>query len=195
MSLKIVFMGTPGFSVPTLEALIKNKFNVFKVYTQPPKKSKRGQKINPTPVENFCKENNIDFNNPENLNNNEELNNFKKISPDVVVVVAYGQIIPKTFLPIPKFGFLNLTLSIPDVDIFIDGKLLSSALIKNSEIQSGVHTLVARKNLYHDYSLDFEISSGVLVEFLFFKLVATEQTMKIFDMTCHIHPIFWIKTS
>ena len=51
MSLNIVFMGTPEFSVPTLDALIKNKFNVFKVYTQPPKKSKRGQKVNPSPIE------------------------------------------------------------------------------------------------------------------------------------------------
>ena len=51
MPFKIVFMGTPRFSVPTLDALIKNNFNIIKVYTQPPKKSKRGQKINPTPVE------------------------------------------------------------------------------------------------------------------------------------------------
>ena len=54
-------MGTPEFSVPTLEALIKNKFNILKVYTQPPKKSKRGQKINPSPVENFCIRNNENY--------------------------------------------------------------------------------------------------------------------------------------
>ena len=58
MSLKIVFMGTPEFSVPTLDLLIKNKFNILKVYTQPPKKSKRGQKINPSPIEEFCKKKN-----------------------------------------------------------------------------------------------------------------------------------------
>ena len=50
-------MGTAEFSVPALHILIKNKFNVFKVYTQPPKKSKRGQKINPSPIEEFCKKN------------------------------------------------------------------------------------------------------------------------------------------
>ena len=59
MSLKIVFMGTPEFSVPTLNSLIKNKFNVISVYTQPPKKSKRGQKINPSSVEQFCIKNKI----------------------------------------------------------------------------------------------------------------------------------------
>ena len=60
MSLNIVFMGTSEFSVPTLHALIKNKFNVFKVYTQPPKKSKRGLKVNPSPIEEFCEKNKID---------------------------------------------------------------------------------------------------------------------------------------
>ena len=55
MSLKIVFMGTPEFSVPTLEALIENKFNVVSVYTQPPTKSKRGQKINASPIDKFSK--------------------------------------------------------------------------------------------------------------------------------------------
>ena len=64
MSLKIVFMGTSEFSVPTLEALIKNKFNIIKVYTQPPKKSRRGQKINPSTIEEFSKKNNLNFRNP-----------------------------------------------------------------------------------------------------------------------------------
>ncbi len=58
MSLNIVFMGTPEFSVPTLDLLFKGKFNIVEVYTQPPKKSKRGQKVNPSPVEEFCKKNN-----------------------------------------------------------------------------------------------------------------------------------------
>ena len=112
MPLKIVFMGTPAFSVPALESLIKNKFNILKVYTQPPKKSKRGQKINSSIVENFCIKNKVDFNNPSNLNNNEEFNNFKKLSPDLVVVVAYGQIIPKSFLEIARLGFINIHASL-----------------------------------------------------------------------------------
>ena len=112
MSLNIVFMGTPEFSVPTLHALIKNKFNVFKAYTQPPKKSKRGQKVNPSPIEEFCKKNKISFSNPPNLNSEEELKIFKKLSPDIVVVVAYGQIIPKSFLDIVKFGFINIHASL-----------------------------------------------------------------------------------
>ena len=112
MSHKIVFMGTPQFSVPTLEALSKNELNTLFVYTQPPKKSKRGQKINPSPVEEFCKKNKIDFKNPENLNSDEEFKIFKRLSPDIVVVVAYGQIIPKKFLNIAEFGFINIHASL-----------------------------------------------------------------------------------
>ena len=108
MTLNVVFMGTPKFSVPALEILIKEKFNILKVYTQPPKKSKRGQKINSSPIENFCKKNEINFSNPKNLDNEKEFNTFRKLSPDIVIVVAYGQIIPKKFLTKTKFGFINI---------------------------------------------------------------------------------------
>ena len=112
MSFKIVFMGTPKFSVPTLDALIKNKFNIVGVYTQPPKKSKRGQKINASPIEVFSKKNKINFRNPISLDSKEEFEIFKELSPDLAVVVAYGQIIPKNFLGAAKFGFINIHASL-----------------------------------------------------------------------------------
>jgi len=112
MPLKIVFMGTPKFSIPTLEALINNNFTILTVYTQPPKKSKRGQKINPSPVEDFSKRHKIKIRNSSNLNNDEEFKILKELSPDVIVVVAYGQIIPKNFLNIAKFGFINIHASL-----------------------------------------------------------------------------------
>jgi len=112
MPLKIVFMGTPEFSAPTLEALIKNKFNILSVYTQPPAKSNRGQKINASPIEEFSKKNKLNFRNPINLNSGEEFKIFKELSADLVVVVAYGQVIPKSFLSIAKFGFINIHASL-----------------------------------------------------------------------------------
>ena len=112
MTLNIVFMGTPEFSVPTLDLLIKSKFNIIKVYTQPPKKSKRGQKINSSPIEEYCKKNKLSFRNPKTLDSEEELNSFKELSTDLIVVVAYGQIIPKKFLKIAKFGFINIHASL-----------------------------------------------------------------------------------
>jgi len=112
MPLNIVFMGTPSFSVPALDLLFKKKFNIIKVYTQPPKKSKRGQKVNPSDIEKFCVKNKINFSSPENLNNEQEMKKFKKLNVDLVVVVAYGQIIPKNFLSLAKFGFINIHASL-----------------------------------------------------------------------------------
>jgi len=112
MSLNIIFMGTPEFSLPTLEELIKNNFNILTIYTQPPKRSKRGQKINPSPIEEFSRKKNLNLRSPSSLNNAEELKFFKNLSPDLVVVVAYGQIIPKNFLEIPKLGFINIHASL-----------------------------------------------------------------------------------
>ena len=112
MSLKIVFMGTSEFSIPTLDILKKSKFNILTAYTQPPQKSKRGQKVNPSAIEEYCKKNRINFRNPSSLSSEEEFENFKELFPDVVVVVAYGQIIPKSFLNLTKFGFINIHASL-----------------------------------------------------------------------------------
>ena len=112
MSLKIVFMGTPEFSVPALNILMKNKFNILTTYTQPPKKSQRGQKVNPSPIEVFCKKNKINLRNPQTLKNEEEFKNFKELFPDAVIVVSYGQIIPKNFLSTSRFGFINIHASL-----------------------------------------------------------------------------------
>ena len=112
MSLKIVFMGTPEFSIPTLEALINNKFEILTIYTQPPKKSKRGQKINVSSVQKFSEKNNLSVRNPENLNNNKEYNFIKSLSADIAVVVAYGKIIPKNILKTTKLGFINIHASL-----------------------------------------------------------------------------------
>ena len=105
-------MGTPEFSIPALEKLIKNKFNILTVYSQSPKKSKRGQKINISPIEEFSKKNKLNLRNPSSINNEEELKTFKELSPDLVIVVAYGQIIPKNFLKTAKFGFINIHASL-----------------------------------------------------------------------------------
>ena len=105
-------MGTPEFSVPTLDSLIKNKFNIIKIYTKSPKKSQRGQKINSSPIEQFCRNNKLSFRNPNNLNSEEELKTFRELSPDIVIVVAYGQIIPKIFFSTAKYGFINIHASL-----------------------------------------------------------------------------------
>ena len=93
MPKKIVFMGTPLFSVPILKSLYQNGYSVSAVYTQPPQKSHRGQKINKSPVQGISETLNIDFRCPENLNNNNEEYEFiKNLNADLAFVVDYGQI-------------------------------------------------------------------------------------------------------
>ena len=110
---KIVFMGTPMFAVPILKSLYQNGYPITHVYTQPPQKSQRGQKINKSPVQSIAETLNLEFRTPKILKDNiEEYNFFKKINADLVIVVAYGQIIPKQFLDLSKKGFINIHASI-----------------------------------------------------------------------------------
>ena len=113
MSKKIIFMGTPIFAVPVLKSLCQNGFTIPVVYTQPPQKSHRGQKINKSPIQFISETLNIYFRCPENLNkNNEEYEFIKSLNADLAIVVAYGQIIPKEYLNLTKKGFINIHGSI-----------------------------------------------------------------------------------
>tara|TARA_A100001015_G_scaffold104259_1_gene115711 strand:- start:1800 stop:2732 length:933 start_codon:yes stop_codon:yes gene_type:complete len=113
MSKKIIFMGTPLFAVPILKSLYQNGYQIDAIYTQPPKKSKRGQKINKSPIQNIAESLNIDLRTPENLKNNmEEIQFIKDINADIAIVVAYGKIIPKEYLDLTKKGFINIHGSI-----------------------------------------------------------------------------------
>ena len=113
MSKKIVFMGTSNFAVPILKSLYQNGYPVSVVYTQPPKKSKRGQKLNNSPVNLFSENISLDIRTPQSLKNNKEEELYlTKLQPDIILVVSYGQIIPKNLLNIPKNGFLNVHASL-----------------------------------------------------------------------------------
>ena len=113
MPKKIIFMGTPMFAVPILKSLYQNGFPINLVYTQPPQKSHRGQRINKSPVQGISETLNIEFRTPQNLKNNtEEYEFLKKMDADLAIVVAYGQIIPKEFLSLTKKGFINIHASI-----------------------------------------------------------------------------------
>ncbi len=112
MSQKIIFMGTPKFSVSTLESLVNSEHKILSVYSQPASKANRGQKVIPSSVEIFAKKNSLNIRTPINLDTEEEYNFFKKLKPDIVVVVAYGKIIPKRFLNLAKYGFINIHASL-----------------------------------------------------------------------------------
>jgi len=110
---KIVFMGTPFFAVPILKSLYQNGYLVSTVYTQPPQKSQRGQKINKSPIQGISETLKLEYRTPSSLQNNkEEYNYLKELDADIAIVVAYGQIIPKEYLSLVKKGFINIHASL-----------------------------------------------------------------------------------
>ncbi len=111
MQKKIVFMGTPNFSIKTLEILSQSKYELACVYTQPEKKSSRGQKLKMTPVHIMAQKLGIEVRTPDVLNE-VEFEYLNSLSPYIVIVVAYGKIIPKNFLSIPQKGFINIHASL-----------------------------------------------------------------------------------
>ena len=106
-------MGTPLFAVPILKSLYQNGYSINVVYTQPPQKSQRGQKINKSPIQGISETLSLSFRSPQTLKNNKEEYEFiKDLNADLAIVVAYGQIIPKEFLKLTKKGFINIHGSI-----------------------------------------------------------------------------------
>ena len=106
-------MGTPMFAVPILKSLYQNGYDISAVYTQPPKKSHRGQRINKSAIQGISETLNLNFRSPHTLNKNKSEYEFiKNLNADLAIVVAYGQIIPKEFLGLTRKGFINIHGSI-----------------------------------------------------------------------------------
>ena len=107
--MKIIFMGTPDFAKESLEAVYNAGHEILTVVTNPDKKQGRGMKLKPSPVKEFALEKDLNIMQPEKVRKNEEfINAIKKINPDVICVVAYGKILPKEILEIPRYGCVNV---------------------------------------------------------------------------------------
>lgn len=143
--MRIVFMGTPDFAVPTLETLINSEHQVAGVVTQPDKPRGRGGKVQMTPVKEMAVKYNVPVHQPERVKEEESYAVLKQWNPDVIVVVAFGQILPKRILDLPKFGCINVHASLLP-------KLRGAAPIQwaviDGENSSGVTTM------YMDEGLD-----------------------------------------
>ena len=110
---KILFMGSPIFAVPILKSLYQNGYPVSVVYSQPPKKSSRGMKTQKSPVHLMAETLNIETRTPDVLKGNSIEENFlKKLNADLAIVVAYGKLLPDSFLNLTKKGFINIHASI-----------------------------------------------------------------------------------
>jgi len=110
--LNIVFAGTPALSVPTLQALIDSKHNVTAIYTQPDRPAGRGRHLTASPVKGCAEKNNLPVYQPLSLKKPDVQDKFRKLQPDLLIVMAYGLILPKAILDIPRFGCINVHTSL-----------------------------------------------------------------------------------
>lgn len=112
MSMRIVFMGTPDFAAASLKKLIDEKYDIAAVFTQPDKPRDRGMKLSYSPVKELALENNIPVYQPTKLRDGTATELIKSLRPDILVVVAYGRILPDDMLEIPKYGAINVHASL-----------------------------------------------------------------------------------
>lgn len=108
LSPKIIFMGTPEFSLPSLAGLIEEGYPIVGVVTQPDRPKGRGKALAPTPVKTLAQEKGLPVYQPERVRNAEFLEIFHALAPEMVVLVAFGQILPKEIIESPKFGCINV---------------------------------------------------------------------------------------
>ena len=145
MSDNIIFMGTSKFAVPVLEKISESNLDISVVYTQPPKKSSRGMKVQKTPIQVKSELLGLQIRTPSSLKNNiDEYNFFKKIKPTIVIVISYGQIIPKEFLELSEKGFFNIHASI--LPKFRGAAPIQRAIM-NQDTETGISFMKINENL------------------------------------------------
>lgn len=156
--MKAVFMGTPEFSVGTLDAMCKAGHEVVAVFTQPDKQKGRGKSVLMTPVKERALELNIPVYQPEKLKEDENYELLKELNPDVIVVVAYGQLITKRILDLPKYGCINVHASLlpkyrgaaPIQWAVIDGEEVSGVTIMKMDESLDTGDMIMKTELVLD---------------------------------------------
>ena len=146
--MRIVFMGTPDFAVPCLQALLQQAYEVVGVFTQPDKPKGRGYKMIPPPVKAAAVEAGLSVYQPLSLRKGEEaeqaMQTLQELNPDVIVVVAYGQILPKAVLDLPKYGCINIHGSLLPA---YRGAAPMQMCLLNGETETGVTSMQMAEGL------------------------------------------------
>lgn len=141
--MKIIYMGTPLFAVDALESLA-NEHDVCAVFTQPDRQKGRGMKMLPPPVKTTALKRNIEVFQPQTLRCDEIIETIKNFTPDCIVVAAYGQILPKEVLQIPRFGCVNIHASV--LPKFRGASPIQTAIL-HGETESGITTMLMNEGL------------------------------------------------
>lgn len=164
--MKIVFMGTPDIAVGCLQAIIDEKHEILGVVTQPDKPVGRGKKLGMPPVKELALKYNLKVYQPVKARDEEFVTLLKELNPDLIVVVAFGQILPKSILDIPKLGCINVHVSLLPK---YRGAAPINWVIINGEKKTGVTTMYMDEGLdtgdmilTSEFDLDNEITAGQL---------------------------------
>ena len=167
-NLRIVFMGTPDFSVPSLAALHDKGYDIAAVYTQPDKQRGRGKKVSFSPVKEKAVELGIPVLQPVTFKDEAVVAELRAFQPDVIIVIAYGKILPKAVLDIPPYGCLNVHGSLLPK---YRGAAPIQYAIKNGEKESGVTIML----------LDEGMDTGAMLKKAIVPLAEKETTGTLFD--------------
>jgi len=141
--MKTIFMGTPEFAIPSLETVYKNT-DLKLIFTKEDKRNARGNKIIFSPVKQFGLDNNIEIIQPKKLKEAEITEKIREINPDLIVVVAYGKIIPKEIIDIPKYGIINVHSSL--LPKYRGASPIHSAIL-NGDKETGVSIMYIEEEL------------------------------------------------
>ena len=142
--MRVVYMGTPDFAVDTLDAIVNAGHEVLLVVTQPDKAKGRGKKLQYTPVKEKALEYNLPVAQPEKVREESFVKELESLSPDVIVVVAFGQLLPESILNIPKYGCINVHASL--LPAYRGAAPIQWAVIDGLE-ETGVTTMYMEKGL------------------------------------------------
>lgn len=167
-NLRIVFMGTPDFSVPALAALAEKGYDLAAVYTQPDKQRGRGKKVSFSPVKEKAVALGLPVLQPQTFKDEAVIEELRAFQPDVIIVIAYGKILPKAVLDIPKYGCLNVHGSLLPK---YRGAAPIQYAIKNGESESGVTIML----------LDEGMDTGAMLKKAVLPLDKKETTGTLFD--------------
>ena len=162
--MKVVFMGTPDFSVGTLEALVEAGYEITGVVTQPDKPKGRGKQMMPTPVKEAAEKHGLPVYQPRRVRDAEAIEEIRKMEPDVIVVVAFGQIIPKEILDMPKYGCINVHASL--LPAYRGAAPIQWAVMNGDEVSGVTIMLFMPSALLPTVSIQAEKVSAVRTEVL-----------------------------
>jgi len=143
-NIRTIFMGTPEFALPTLKGLIDYGVDLKAVYTQPDRPSGRGKRLSPPPVKSLAEEHAIAVRQPQRLRATEAVEALRALDPDLIIVIAYGQILPQSILDIPRFGCINVHASL--LPQYRGAAPINKAIIEG-ETETGITTMLMEAGL------------------------------------------------